>query len=380
MFERSILHLDMDTFFVSVERLRNSALQGKPIIIGGHSDRAVVASCSYEARTFGVRSAMPVKMALRLCPEALVIRGDMDAYTQHSKAVTEIIKEEAPLFEKSSIDEFYLDLTGMDRYVGCWKWSKELRHKIIRETGLPISSGLSINKLVSKISTGEAKPNGAKLIQAGMEKHFLDPLSIRKIPSIGKVTYKKLRFMGVKDIRTLRNIPHPLLQREFGKHGMSLWKKANGIDNSPVVSYREKKSISSERTFNEDTIDIRFLKSKLTSLVMKLAYELRQSARLTACIAVKIRYSDFNTYSKQKHIPYTASDQALIQFADELFDKLYQRRQLVRLIGVRFSKLVYGHQQMELFTDMQEDDRLLKVMDDIRKRFGMGAVKRGSCG
>ena len=380
MFERSILHLDMDTFFVSVERLRNSELEGKPIIIGGHSDRAVVASCSYEARTFGVRSAMPVKMALRLCPEALVIRGDMDAYIQESKNVTEIIKEEAPLFEKSSIDEFYLDLTGMDRYVGCWKWSGELRHRIIKETGLPISSGLSINKLVSKISTGEAKPNGAKLIEAGMEKPFLDPLSIRKIPSLGKVTYKKLRFMGVKDIRTLRHIPHQLLQREFGKHGLFLWKKANGIDNSPVVSYREKKSMSSERTFHEDTIDVIFLKSKLTSLVMKLAYELRQSARLTACITVKIRYSDFNTYSKQKHIPYTASDRTLIDFALELFDKLYQRRQLVRLIGVRFSKLVYGHQQMELFTDTQEDDKLLKAMDDIRKRFGMGAVKRGSCG
>ncbi|MCB9326000.1 MAG: DNA polymerase IV [Lewinellaceae bacterium] len=378
MFERSILHLDMDTFFVSVERLRNSALLGKPIIIGGHSDRAVVASCSYEARTFGVRSAMPVKMALRLCPEALVLRGDMDAYNQHSKMVTEIIKEEAPLFEKSSIDEFYLDLTGMDRYVGCWKWSKELREKLIRETGLPMSSGLSANKLVSKISTGEAKPNGTKLIELGTEKHFLDPLSIRKIPSIGQVTYKKLRFMGVKDIRTLRHIPQALLQREFGQHGLSLWKKANGIDNSPVIPYREKKSISSERTFHEDTIDVRFLKSKLTALVMNLAYELRQSSRLTACIAVKIRYSDFNTYSKQKHIPYTASDQALIRFAQELFDSLYNRRQLVRLIGVRFSKLVYGHQQMELFTDMEEDGRLLKVMDDLRKRFGMGAVKRGS--
>jgi DNA polymerase-4 len=367
----------MDTFFVSVERLRNSELKGKPIIIGGHSDRAVVSSCSYEARTFGVRSAMPVKIALRLCPEALVIRGDIDAYSKHSKMVTEIIKEEAPLFEKSSIDEFYLDLTGMDRYVGCWKWAKELREKVIYETGLPMSGGLSINKLVSKVSTGEAKPNGVKLIETGKENIFLDPLCIRKIPSIGKVTYKKLRFMGVKDVRTLRHIPKELLQREFGKHGLSLWKKSNGIDNSPVVSYREKKSISSERTFHEDTIDIRFLKSKLTSLVMKLAYELRQSAKLTACITVKIRYSDFNTYSKQKHIPYTASDKALMGFAEELFDKLYQRRQLVRLIGVRFSKLVYGYQQMELFTDTQEDERLLKVMDDLRKRFGMGAVKRG---
>jgi DNA polymerase-4 len=257
MFDRAILHLDLDAFFASVECLQNSALEGKPVIIGGTSGRGVVSSCSYEARRFGVRSAMPMKVALQRCPDAIVLRGDIETYSKYSSMVTEIIDEEAPLFEKASIDEFYLDMSGMDQYVGCWKWSKELRQKIIRETGLPISVGLAVNKLVSKVGTNEAKPNGMQLVEAGVEKQFIAPLSIRKLPSVGRATYQKLSFMGVRKIRTLSEIPPKLLQREFGKHGLSLWKKANAIDHSPVVSYHERKSISTERTFQIDTIDIR---------------------------------------------------------------------------------------------------------------------------
>ncbi len=376
MFQRSILHLDLDSFFVSVERLRNSRLNGIPLIIGGYSDRAVVASCSYEARAYGVRSAMPVKMALKLCPDATVLKGDMEAYQQHSKVVTEIIREQAPVFEKSSIDEFFLDLSGMDKYVGCWHWAQELRQRIIRESGLPISSGLSVNKLISKIGTGEAKPLGEKLIQPGLEKAFIAPMSVRKIPSIGKVTFKKLSLMGIHDVKTLSEIPKLLLQREFGKNGLELWKKANAIDYSPVVPYRERKSISTEHTFEHDTIDVELLKNYITKMVVKLAYELRSKKKLTANIAIKLRYADFNTYSKQQQIPYTASDQTLIEFAHRLFEKLYQKRQLIRLIGVRFGKLVHGQQQMELFNDSHKEQELLRVMDDIRKKFGIKAIKR----
>lgn len=378
MFERAILHLDLDAFFVSVECLKNSALKGRPLIIGGTSARGVVASCSYEARAYGVRSAMPIKMALRLCPDALVLKGDHDIYSKYSQLVTEIIASTSPLFEKASIDEFYIDLSGMDRYVGCWKWSKELRQKIIQESGLPISVGLSVNKLVSKIGAGEAKPNGTQLVQTGTEKGFLAPLSIIKIPSIGKATYKKLRFMGIHQVKTLAALPPKLLEREFGQHGKSLWRKANAIDDSPVVSYSEQKSISTERTFQVDTIDIKLLKDKLTNMVMKLAYELRQQQKLTSCISVKIRYSDFNTYPKQRKIPYTANDRVLIHYAHELFDRLYQRRQLVRLIGVKFSGLVHGNNQMHLFEDTTEDIQLLQAMDDIRQRFGMQAIVRGT--
>ncbi len=375
MFDRAILHLDLDAFFVSVECLRNSALKGKPVIIGGSSGRGVVASCSYEARRFGVHAAMPVKMALRLCPDAILLKGDMEAYSRYSKLVTEVVRAESPLFEKSSIDEFYVDLSGMDRYVGCWQWSRELRQKIMRETGLPISTGLAINKLVSKIGTGEAKPNGEQLVQAGIEKQFIAPLAVSKLPSVGKVTCKKLRFMGIRTIQTLSNIPPRLLQREFGQQGNSLWKKANAIDDAPVVPYTDQKSVSTERTFQLDTIDVRQLKSVLNRMISKLAFELRQDQRLASIVTIKIRYTDFNTYTKQRKIPYTANDKILIRHVYELFDQLFERRQLIRLIGVRLSGLVRGRPQMELFEET-EDERLLKTMDQIRKRFGSKAVMR----
>ncbi len=376
MFDRAVLHLDLDAFFASVEQLKNDALKNKPLIIGGSSRRGVVASCSYEARHFGVHSAMPMKMALRLCPDAIVVRGDMERYSKESKLITEIIDEEAPLFEKASIDEFYVDMTGMDKYIGCWKWSKELREKIIKESGLPISMGLSINKLVSKVGTGEAKPNGAKMVANGIEKAFLAPLSTQKIPGLGKATYKKLSFMGVRTIRVLAQIPRKLLHREFGKSGTALWKKANGIDNSPVVPYRDQKSISTERTFQTDTIDARWLKDRLTDMVTRLAFELRQKQKLTSCVTVKIRYADFSTYTQQRKIAYTAHDKTLLQYTKELFDKLYERRQLVRLVGVRFSHLVHGNYQINLFEDTVEESRLLQEMDHIRRRFGEGLIKK----
>jgi DNA polymerase-4 len=376
MFQKAVLHLDLDAFFASVEILKNSALQGKPVLIGGTGGRGVVASCSYEARRFGVRSAMPMSMALRLCPDAVVVRGDMDEYSRRSRLITDIIDAEAPLFEKASIDEFYLDLTGMDKHFGCWKWSNELRQKIIRESGLPISVGLSVNKLVSKVGTGEAKPNGAKLVENGTERDFLAPLPVGKIPSVGRETQQKLALMGVRTVKVLAQIPPKLLEREFGKHGIAMWKKANAIDDSPVVPYHEAKSISTERTFQTDTIDVRLLTDRLTDMVSRLAFELRQQQKLTSCVTVKIRYSDFNTYTLQRVIPYTAADRSLLHHAKELFEKLYTRRQLVRLIGVKFSGLVHGNYQLNLFEDTGGEVRLLEQMDRIRKRFGEGAVRK----
>lgn len=378
MFEKSVLHLDLDCFFVAVERLKNAALKDKPVIVGGQSRRGVVSSCSYEARRFGVHSAMPMRLALKLCPQAIVVKGDFDDYSKQSKLVTEIIKTEAPVFEKASIDEFYLDLTGMDRYVGCALWSRELRHKIIKETGLPISCGLSVNKTVSKVGTGEAKPAGFKLIERGTEKHFLAPLSVRKIPSVGKVTTQKLHLMGVKTIHTLQRIPPPLLQREFGKPGLSIWKKANGIDHSPVEPYDERKSISTERTFQTDTIDVRLLRDTLTRMVMTTAFEMRKQEKLTSVVTVKIRYSDFNTYTKQKRVPYTADDNNLLSTVRGLFDRLYERRQAIRLVGVKFSGLVHGSQQISLFERSVEENDLLHTLDHIRNRFGVKSVARAS--
>lgn len=379
IYNNAIIHMDLDSFFVSVECLKNTKFKGLPLIIGGISNRGVVSSCSYEARKFGVHSAMPVKMALRLCPQATVLKGDYDSYTKYSRLVTDIIADESPIYEKASIDEFYIDASGMDKYFGCYKWSLELREKIIRESGLPISFGLSVNKLVSKVGTDEAKPNGTIKIEPGDEKDFLAPLAVNKIPGVGKDTHKKLTFMGVRNIGTLSKIPYRLLEREFGQHGRSLWEKANAIDRSPVVPYHEQKSMSKERTFTEDTLDLHMIRTLLLDMTDKLAFELRNDKKLTGCVTVKIRYADFNTFTKQRHISYTANDGVLTKHVLDLFDKVYEKRQLIRLIGIRFSDLVNGSYQIDLFEDTIEQIELLKQVDHIRKRFGSDAIGR-ACG
>jgi DNA polymerase-4 len=373
---RNIVHFDLDTFFVSVERLVNSKLTGKPVIIGGMSDRGVVACCSYEARTYGVHSAMPMKMARILCSDAVVVRGDMELYTRYSHLVTEIIEESAPLYEKASIDEFYIDVTGLDRFFGCLKWTQELRYSIMKNTGLPISFGLSVNKTVSKIAAGEAKPNGEKEVPKGIVRPFLQPLSISKIPMIGDKTFHLLRSMGIATIGTLSLIPPEMLEKILGKNGIIIWKKANGIDSSPVRSYSERKSISTERTFDQDSIDMVKMKELLVGMVEKLAFDMRKKQRLTSCVTVKIRYSNFDTHTLQKRIPYTSFDHQLIAIAKELFDRLYQRRMLIRLIGVRFSHLVQGTQQLNMFEDTPSTVNLYKAMDRLRIRYGRNSVQR----
>ena len=374
--DRTIVHMDLDSFFVSVSRLENSALHNKPVIVGGTSDRGVVAACSYEARAFGVHSAMPIKLARRLCPDAIIIRGDYERYSYYSEVVTDIIKEDVPVYEKASIDEFYIDMTGMDRFFGCYNYTSELRQRIMKETGLPISFGLSENKTVSKVATGEAKPNGQKKIEFGDEKVFLGPLSIKKIPMVGDKTYTLLRSMGVERVYTLQEMPPDLLTKVLGENGIVLWKKANGIDNTPVEPYSERKSISTEETFEQDTADVAFLKSLLVKMTEKLAFQLRSENKLTACITVKIRYSNFDTHTTQSRISYTSSDHTLIAKAKELFDKLYERRMLIRLIGIRFSHLVGGGNQINLFEDSEEIINLYQAMDHLRKKFGNAAVSR----
>src|SRR5690606_17253052 len=306
--ERHVVHCDLDTFFVSVERLLNSALAGKPVLIGGSSDRGVVASCSYEARRFGIHSAMPMKLALRLCPEAVVVRGDHDLYSRYSHMVTQIIAERPPLVQKASLDEHYLDVAGMDRFFGCWQWTRELRQRIIHETGLPISFGLSVNKTVSKIATGQAKPCGELYVNSGTERTFLVPLSIRKIPMVCQKSYTLLRNMGISKIGTLQQMECFTMQRELGEDCVHIWKKANGLDDSPVLPFREQKSMSKETTFQQDTIDMEILRRTLIGMVDTLAFDLRSEQKLTSCITLKIRYSNFDTHTKQVQIGYTNSD------------------------------------------------------------------------
>lgn len=376
--QKTILHLDLDTFFVSVERKLDSRLKHRPILVGGLSDRGVVAACSYEARGYGIHSGMPMRMARELCPEAVVIRGNAGTYSTHSDEVTSIIKEQTPLFEKASIDEFYADLSGMDRFFGCYRYATELRQRIIRETGLPISFGLSVNKVVSKVATGEAKPNNQLLVDSGYEKSFLAPLSIKKIPMVGDKTYQTLRNLGLRQVSTIQQMPMDVMQRVLGANGAVIWKRANGIDNRAVVPFCERKSISTERTFDRDTIDVHRLKGILTAMTENLSFQLRRGGKLTGCVAVRIRYSDFNTYSKQIRIPYTSADHKLIPMVQGLFKKLYGRRLLVRLIGVRFTHLVPGNYQIDLFDDQEEILNLYAAMDRMRERYGDKSVIRAS--
>ena len=370
------MHMDLDTFFVSVERLLDSRLNNKPVLIGGVTDRGVVAACSYEARAYGVHSAMPMKRARELCPEAIQIRGNSATYSKYSEMVTEIIKETVPVYEKSSIDEFYADLTGMDRFFDSYQMGTELRQRIIKETGLPISFGMSKNKTVSKVATGVAKPNNQLRVDYGDEKPFLAPLSVSKIPMVGEKTQQTLFSLGVKVIKTIQEMPVELMERVLGKNGVSIWRKANGLDSSPVVPYNERKSISTERTFDRDTIDVIKLKGILLAMAENLAFQLRRGQKLTSCVTVKIRYSDFNTYTLQSRIPYTSADHMLIEKVKELFEKLYNKRLLVRLIGVRFSHLVEGGYQINLFEDAEEIINLYHAMDKIRDKYGDRKVMR----
>ena len=375
--EKTIAHLDLDTFFVSCERLQNSKLNGIPVIIGG-GDRGVVASCSYEARYFGVRSAMPIRMALKLCPEAKVIKGDHEQYSKLSNEVTEIIQEKVPLVEKASIDEFYLDLTGMDRFFGCYQWTTEVAESIKKNTGLPISFAVSANKTVAKIGTGEAKPLGKIEIPNREIQPFLNPLSIKKIPMVGNVTFQLLSRIGIRQIKTLAEMPVDVLQQMIGKNGAELWKKANGIDDSPVVPYSERKSLSTEHTFAQDSIDVENMRSLISGMVEQLAFQLRQEKWLTSVVTVKIRYANFDTETKQCRFSYTSADHTLLKYALELFKKLYTRRMRLRLIGIRFSGLVHGSHQMDLFEDTEELMNLYQSMDRMKNRFGKTAVGRAS--
>jgi DNA polymerase-4 len=376
--QRHIAHFDLDAFFVSVECLKNSRLKGKPLLVGGSGDRGVVAACSYEARKFGIHSAMPMKLARRLCPEATIIRGDMESYSKYSRLVTEIMQENVPLFEKASIDEFYIDLSGMDKFFGCSLFARELKTRVLKESGLVVSYGLASNKLISKVATGEIKPNGQLEIPFGGEKDFLAPLPVGKLPGVGKETAYKLIRRGVETIRTLSEIPIEMMETMMGATGIDLWRKANGLDESPVIPYREQKSVSTERTFEADTIDLRFLHAELVRMTESIGFELRKQDRLTGCVTVKLRYSNFDTVARQKTIDYTNSDRVLLGVAQGLLDGLYDRRMLIRLLGVRLTRLVPGNYQIKLYEDTQEVIRLYQSIDSIKKQFGEKGVMRAS--
>jgi DNA polymerase IV len=374
--QRIIAHFDLDAFFVSVECVNDPSLKGKPLLVGGHSDRGVVAACSYEARKFGIHSAMPMRTAKKLCPHAIVVGGSRNEYSRYSRWVTEIIANRAPLFEKASIDEFYLDLTGMDRFFKPYEWTIELRQEIIDKTGLPISFALASNKMVAKIATDEAKPNGYIHVAFGREQEFLSGLPVNKIPGIGAQTYQVLKEIGVYTIRDLSEQPIELLGKKLGKYGQELWYKSRGIHDGEVVPYHEAKSISTENTFEENISDREALLSELVRMTEKVAFELRQDNKTCGCIAVKIRYPDFETTSRQVTIPYTFYDDEMISQAKDLFDKLWRKDKPVRLLGVKLSELTNEAVQTNLFENIGKKTELYKAIDDLKNRFGKYSITK----
>jgi DNA polymerase IV len=373
-----IAHFDLDSFFVSVEYLKDPSLKGKPVIVGGQNEKGIVSTCSYEARKFGIHSAMPMKTAMRLCPHATVISGNYADYSHYSKMVTDIVASKAPLFEKASIDEFYIDLDGMDQFFDPLQWTCDLRDLIIKETGLPISFGIGKNKMVAKMATNEAKPNGYMQILPGKEKDFLAPLSVDKIPGVGSQTSEILVFHGFKLIGDLQKTDPETLEKLLGKWGIDLWTKAQGSHSSTISEFREAKSISKENTFDEPVTDLQKLKSEIVRMTEKVSFNLRKEQKVTACITIKLRYPDFETVSRQVTIPFTAADDEIIPVAKSLLEKLYTKGKPVRLIGVRLSNLRNVAVQTSLFENSKRKNMLYKAIDGVKDRFGGSAVYRAS--
>ena len=374
--QRYIAHFDLDSFFVSVEVLLNPTLKGKPVIVGGSAERGVVSTCSYEARKFGVKSAMPMKTAMQRCPQAIVVQGSYANYTYYSAMVTDIIANRAPLFEKASIDEFYIDLTGMDKYDDPFQWTIRLRDEIIQTTGLPISFGLAGNKMVAKIATDMAKPNGYIQVPPGKEKEFLAPLPVSKISGVGEHTLQILESMGVHTIQQLSQTTRSLLIHRLGKMGESLHEKAQGIHTSPVQPFHEAKSVSSEHTFEENITDTEALITELVRLTEKVAYSLRQDGQLAGCIAVKIRYPDFETRSRQTTITPSCRDDQFIPAAIQLLQDLYATGTPVRLLGVKLSEFTREPSQPTLFEDVAKKQHLYQAIDDVKNKFGKTALQK----
>jgi len=374
--QRYIAHFDLDSFFVSVEMLQDPSLLGKAVVVGGSRDRGVVTTCSYEARKFGVRSAMPMRRAMEVCPHAIIVKSSYGLYAKYSAWVTTIIAASAPLYEKASIDEFYIDLTGMDTFFNPLEWTIRLRQTIMDETGLPISFGLATNKLVAKIATDEAKPNGYLFVTPGKEKEFLAPLPVEKLGGVGKKSHQTLLVLGIYTIGDILKYDGVLLEKALGKWGTQLIRQANGLSDSVVSPHRESKSISAENTFEENTLDVDILLAQLVGQAERVAYELRQEKKYATCVAIKFRNANFETTTRQITIPATIADSDIIKAATDLFTKLYVPGTLVRLLGVRLAGLTDTGAQINLFDNKTEQHALYEAIDSVKNKFGKSVLRK----
>ena len=372
--QRAIVYMDMQNFFIECERLLDTSLCGIPLVIAGGRDRGTVVACSKEAYRFGVRIAMPIGYAFKLCPQARLLKGDYENYTKKSHELSEIIKDSTPLYEKASIQSFYLDVSGMDRFFGCFDWTKELSANLLKHSGLHLSWALSVNKTVSKIGTIGSHYSNPTCISSGSEKAFLNPQPIKRLPQIGNASFQLFSRIGIRSIGNIAEMPPLVVQKMLGSKGKTVWQRANGIDKNPVEPYLEKKELSEQYDFEKDCIDLVEIRAKLIEMIERLAFKLRTSQLVTSKIILKVKYNNLDTETKSLRIAYTSLDHILKKQILGLFTKLYHRRMRLVRVGIRLSDLVQGAHQIDLFDDTKEHLSLYAAMDNIRKRYGIKAI------
>jgi len=373
----TIFHLDLDAFFVEVERILNPSLKGKPVIVGGNPKygRGVVAACSYEARIYGLHSAMPIRTAYRLCPHGIYINGTHGEYSRFSRAVKKILEQYAPLVEQASIDEFYIDFTGCQNVYGSlFAFASLIQKEIWKKLSLPCSIGIGTNKTIAKIGSDCMKPCGITYILPGMEKEFLAPMPVETIPGVGKVTLKDFHSKGIYRIGDITRLPLDYFSAAYGKYGIDLYRKACGQGSEYLTIEREQKSISHERTFS-DVTSKEFLKEKLFYLTGKVCQEIRDLGWQAATVNIKLRYSDFQTLTRMKAIKPTDDDKIIFDTAWSLLMKAHTRRVAVRLIGVRLTNLSPYSEQEFLFEDSEiKRKKILRVVTRLRDKYGYSII------
>jgi DNA polymerase-4 len=378
----SVLHVDMDAFFVSVELLERPELRGKPVVVGGRPDqRGVVSAASYEARKYGIHSAMPLRTAGRLCPHAIFLDCRHTLYSQWSDRVATILAKFSPVVEMVSIDEAYLDLAGTERLHGPpLAAADKLLRAITCATSLPCSGGLAATRLVAKVASDQAKPCGLLWVAPGQEARFLAPLPVRKIPGIGEVTERALRALGIETVEHLAAVPQEKLEKIFGQWGTALYRKARGGDSYEFVIDTEPKSISQNHTFGEDTDDAAVLTTMLSHLSQKACKRLREAGLATRTLTLTIRYIGFDTHTRSKTLTEpTRLDADIFAVFQELFRKHRDHRRKIRLLGVSLSGLTHGVEQLDLLDPDRRAklEKLTRATDGLRDRFGFGSVQFG---
>ncbi len=375
-----IFHLDMDAFFVSVERILDPSLEGKPVVVGGDPHgRGVVAACSYEARQFGLHSAMPIRTAFRLCPQGVYLHGHGKEYGRFSRAVKRLLERYFPIVQQASIDEFYLDFTGCEKIYGePVQFAQRLQNEIWDKLHLPSSIGIASNKTIAKIASDYKKPRGITFVPNGKEKDFLAPLPIERIPGIGKATFPMLRSRGFKVVGDIANASPDYLSALLGKFGTDLWEKANGKGNDILVTGHERKSISKETTFDKDLVSKPKIEAILFELVSEACQLLRNENWQTSTVSIKLRYTDFVTLTRARTIEPTDDDKVVYEIAKDLFEKSFNRRVGIRLIGIHLSKLNHFTEQCILFEDNETiRKRMLRAVMKIRDKYGFEAIRIG---